>query len=368
MAGGSNLTPTTYTGKDEVLDVLNAAREFVPLNAYEALQKYHSYVAVSSLWQESKRKIDGGTGISDRVAVDNNGAAKHVHPGEPTNPTIVNNLRSIFIPWKSGQTDWSVLDAEYHENKGQSTKLIDLVKERRARAMESMVETLEDAFWADPDASNDRIPYGIQYYLPPITGAQVTAGTGQGAHQGEHASGFSDCMGLDASTYTRWQSYNATWDTSDGSITEEGVRRIARMLRRLKWKAPRLVGDMSDTQMDMKLVAEETIYENICSRARQQNDDLGPDVTMYYNQPLVSGTPVEWVEQLDDTSLSYPMYAVNMNYLITTVLSGIDFKESAPLRDTTQHDVATSYVDVRYNYRTTNRQRLGGLISYVAAS
>jgi hypothetical protein len=300
--------------------------------------------------------------------VDDSGAAKHVHPGEVTSPTVANTMRTIMVPWKSASTDWGMTDAEYYENRGQSTKIYDLVKTRKSASMESMAETLENAFWADPDASNERIPYGIQYYLPPITGAQVTAGTGSGAHQGVHATGFSDCMGLSASTYSRWQSYNATWDTSDGSVTEEGVRRIAKMLRRLNWKAPRIVNDMDDTQMSMMMFAEETVYENLCARARVQNDQLGADVAMYYNEPLVKGTPVQWVEQLDDTSLSYPLYAINTRFLYVTVLSGLDFKEFPVQRDTTQHDVPTSFIDVRYNYRTTNRQRLGGVISYVAAS
>jgi hypothetical protein len=125
---------------------------------------------------------------------------------------------------------------------------------------------------------------------------------------------------------------------------------------------------MDDTQMSMMMFAEETVYENLCARARVQNDQLGADVAMYYNEPLVKGTPVQWVEQLDDTSLSYPLYAINTRFLYVTVLSGLDFKEFPVQRDTTQHDVPTSFIDVRYNYRTTNRQRLGGVISYVAAS
>ena len=107
---------------------------------------------------------------------------------------------------------------------------------------------------------------------------------------------------------------------------------------------------------------------NLEDRARKNNDSLGADVGMYAGRVIIKMLPVQAVEYLTtNASTTYPFYAINWKYLFPFVMEGDNFRETGPLNDRTQHDVFTTFVDLQFNFCCTNRQRVGGIISAVAA-
>jgi len=207
---------------------------------------------------------------------------------------------------------------------------------------------------------------GIPYWFVPITGAQVTAATY--GHQGVHATGFSDCAGISASTYTRWKSYNDVWDTTDGTITDTSITKVTRMLRRLHFESPMFVTDVDKgSYRDLRLYGTETTIEALEDRARKNNDNLGNDVGRFANATVIKNIPVIWAEELG-ANTSYPLYAVNHEYFYPFVMEGDNFRETGPMNSRELHDVFTTHVDLQFNFVCVNRQRGGGVISYVAAA
>jgi len=48
-------------------------------------------------------------------------------------------------------------------------------------------------------------------------------------------------------------------------------------------------------------------------------------------------------------------------------MEGDNFRETGPMNSRELHDVFTTHVDLQFNFICINRQKGGGVISYVAA-
>jgi len=253
-------------------------------------------------------------------------------------------------------------------NRGKA-KLIDLVKSRRQSAMADLANLLEDYAWQAPESPSDDLhPMGIPYWITPITGAQVSAGTS--GHQGANPSGFSTCGGIDASATAnaRWRSYNDVWENSTADIKYDDIKKITRMLRHLRFRSPIMLNDASiDSSKNMRLYTNETVLEGIEEFAVNSNDNIGTDVGKFAGATVIKNLPIIWIEQLD-ADPSNPLYAINHDFFYPFVMEGDFFRETGPMNDRTQKDVFTTFVDLQFNYICTNRQRAGGVISSVAAA
>jgi hypothetical protein len=357
---------------DQTFELWDATRSAYPWKDKLAeLLKYQSYPFMSQWAGPDRVTFDGGTQITFDVMLGDNGSAKMVKPYQTTAVSVTETLAQMSAPWRSAQAEYSISTDEIRRNAGNDVKLVDLRKLRRQGAMMSMANMLEEKAWAAPTSSTDDTnPYGVPYWIVPITGTQATSDP-TGAFQGSNASGFSTCGGIDASVAAnaRWRNWNATWSNSSGEITTADVLRMGRMLRHLNFKAPMMASayEPGGGIDNLRLYACETIIQNLEKLARSQNDQLGSDVLKYQNMTLVKGIPVEWVPVLDaDTTL--PMYAINHDHWKVFVMEGEYFNETTPPVDRELHRVITTFVDLDYNFMVTNRQRAGGLISYVAGT
>jgi hypothetical protein len=229
-----------------------------------------------------------------------------------------------------------------------------------------LANLLEEFAWQAPSGPADDLhPMGIPYWLVPITSDQQTSGTC--GHQGENPEGFDDCGGIDASdaANARWRSYNDAWTSTDGTIGDDDVIKITRMLRRLHFRPPVMVSDAEARRLqNLRIYTNETILEALEDRARENNDQLGRDVGQYAGATVIRNIPVLWVEQLD-ADATHPLYAVNHNCFHPFVMDGDYFRETGPMNSRDQHDVFTTFVDLQFNFVCVNRQRAGGVISRV---
>ena len=347
----------------------------------EYLFPQHAFLVVDQIFTKDKKQMDAGTQLSREIIYREGGSVTWGNPGAVRTRSTMDVVTTISAPWATAWDQHSILAAELRRNRGRS-KLKNLATTRRQGCMMNFATSLDSRMWGMPSTANNVYPYTIPYYLPPITGAQVTAGTGAGAHQGSNPSGFSTTMGLDASsdTYSRWRSYNGTWSNSGAEITEEDLLRMGRMFRRLQFKAPTLVDDLRSPKFSkFRCYADETIVDAYSAAMRRLNADIGIDPTRAYGagmsasgDPTFKGHPIQWTEPLDTADATYrganPLYFVNADYLFPVFEEGCYFAEDTPMRSVDQPDLFTTWVELGFQTMCENRQLLGGVLSYVAAS
>jgi len=354
---------------EALLDLLKTTQKNLPWDGgFEVLQKHQTYEVINRWFAEDRVESAGGTSIQRNVQITETGNAEFVRLYQPTDPNVSDVQAQIDVPWRQVQTHYSIDRRELLRNNGPAG-YIKLVKSRRTDAMVDLANLLEERAWQSPPSSSDDLyPYGIAYWIVPITGAQVTAATS--GFQGANPSGFSSCGGIDASDsdYARWRSYNDVWDSTDGTIADADVTKLCTMFRKLRFVSPITVEQLNTPPLsNLRCYASDTTLGSFEDYARENNDNLGTDVGRFAGATVFKNIPILYADYLDDDA-SYPFYMINHNYFRPFVLEGDFFRETGPMNDRRQHDVFTTFVDLSFNFVCTNRQRAGGVISYVAGA
>lgn len=372
MAGGVNLDAPVDSQSD--VDVLKVTLKAYPrAGMLTVVQDRHHFPIMNRVFAKDRMIIRAGKSISERIMIDENGSAKMVQPYEIHESNVVNVMAVMEMPWRHGQADWTLEKGEVLRNqdgsmtKGMVAQLVDLMKPRRASSDLSLANMMEDLGWKAPTSSTDVVnPWGIFYLLVPITAAQVAAG--ESGHIGRNPVGFSSTANIDASQekYRLWRSYADVWDNNDPTITDDDVRKLVRMHRRLRFQVPMNARDWAaDAFADFQGYLSESRLESMEERARANNESLGADLGKFSGQTVIKGTPLNWSEEIDDIA-SDPLALINHNHLHAFVLEGDNFTESVEGGGIAQHRVTVAFTDVSFNFGTFNRRLLGGRMDYVA--
>jgi len=373
MAGGQNFDAPLDSQDD--IDLLKVTLKAYPRKGMlSVVQERHVFPIMNRIFARDRLLLRGGKAISERIMIDENGSAKQVEPYEIHEGSVKNVMAVMEMPWRQAQADWTLEKGEVLRNqdgsmsKGQIAQLVDLMKPRRASSDLSMANHMEKVGWRAPTSSTDVLnPNGIFYYLPPITAAQVATGAG-GDHIGSNPVGFTTTSGIDASAekYKLWRSYVDVWDNDTPTTTEDDVRKMVRMHRRLKFQIPMNARDWSsDAFADFQGYVSEARLESFEERARANNESLGADLGKFSGITVIKGTPLNWVEELDKIA-SDPFVLLNHNHIHAFILEGDNFTESVEGGGIAQHRVTVTFTDVSYNFGTFNRRLMGGRMDYIA--
>jgi len=295
-------------------------------------------------------------------------------------------IGTFKAPWTLLRHYHQITVDEINRNAGSALRLQNLAQAKREEAAGGAFNTLELDSWKLPTGTTeekDKLPFGIPYTIPPITGAQVTAnavlvaaGTAVNYFQGANASGFSYWYGVDTSLakYARCRSYADVWDVTDGSITEVGIDKILRMLRQIQWQGPINAAEFESGDYDtMALHTTDAMMTNFERKARDNNESLGSDLGKFAGQANTKGVPYVWSPGLEATSASTnPLVAVNLNVIKPVTLAGEFFTEDAPIKlQNKPRVIATniwsSYQWICGNSMNGNRRNLGRIDSVTAA-
>jgi len=357
-----------------VYDLLKITlRNYPHKGKLNVLQERHNFPIMNRLFRKDRMLIRGGTAISEKLMIDENGAAKMVQPFSEHEGNVVDVMGTMELPWRQSQTNWDIEKGEILRNRaGQFTgnsvvQIVDIVKTRRASSDLSMANLIEGLGWKCPTSTADKLnPTGVFYWLPPITSAQVAAGTG-GDHVATNPVGFNDTGGMDASddTYALWRSYVDVWDNDTPTCTDGDVRAMVRMHRHLKFDVPMNARDwVSETFSDFQGYLSEARLESFEERARANNESLQADLGKFSGKVVVKGTPLNWSEEIDKVT-SDPLVLMNHKHWYVFVLEGDNFAESTVPGDRRQHRMTTTFTDLTFNIGTLNRRLCGGRIDYV---
>jgi hypothetical protein len=346
----------------------------------EYLFPLHQFIVCDEWFKRDRVEIDGGTKIERNVIYRENGSTAFVLPGQVRERSSRDVVVRIDVPYCGTVVEHSITATEVRRNAGRA-KLKDEARKKRAAAMMDIAKTIEERSWFIPDASSNVYPYGVPYWIIPITGAQVTSATY--GHQGYYNTAFSDCAGIasSATAYSRWANYNDVWSNSNGQITEDDFQKLSRMFRHLHFRAPMIADEVNQPKLTKyRMYTDETIIDAYAKAVRKNRDDLTADGGYLYGAglnamtggPTLKGFPIIWVEELDTADTTNrganPFYMLNHDYFYPVVEQGMYFSEDVPQRTVEQPDVFTTWVDLMWQLLCHNRQLGGGNISYVAAA
>ena len=357
-----------------LLDLIATTQENLPWDGkFALLQKYQSYEVCDRWLRDDKVKLQSGTSITRNVQYGESGAAKFVLPYASESPSVSDVQTTLNVRWSRAQTDYSIERSEMLMNR-KKAKLIELIKSRRVDALQAMADLLEQRAWLPPSStSNATQPYGVPYWITPVTGAQVTtASTDKFRGQNPIAvdtSAFSTCGGIDASsaTFERWRNYNDFWNTTYGASDPTDLERMREMYHKLHFKAPKVNTQVPQPEFNLSYYTNITTLLSFERLAESRNDQLGMDVGKSAGQTVFRGVPIVWAPPLDSDS-TYPLYAINHSYFKAYCLADQYFRETEPIRDRQQHNVYTTFLDLQFNFLVTDRQKCGGMISVVSAA
>jgi hypothetical protein len=307
---------------------------------------YQEYYALPKLLKQEKVQFDSGPEIELQVMHKYGGNAKHTGLYATDDVNSEDIMAKGKIPWRHSTTNWSYDEREITMNAAPS-KIVDLVKTKRAGAMGGLAELMETALWSKPASSADvTTPFGLTYWIVKYDGT--------GGFDGGNPTGFTSGAGnISSSTYTRWANWAAQYTTSDKA---DLISKMRKAYTKIQFKSP--VDYPSASGADRY-----TIYTNYDGLAaledigESQNENLGRDVASMDGKIVFRGNKVDYVPYLDNDTEN-PYYFVNWGVFDMVFLKGEYLKETGPIPAPKQHRVKEVHVDLTWNTRCVDRRRL----------
>ena len=366
-----------------LLDTIESSRSHYPLEPdFTTLMAKNRWPFLNDLLSRAKTS-PGGTDLKHVFAKKETGAASMVLPWASTTVNQEEILLTLKQEWRRSQTFWNVEDTEDSMNMSPE-EIVSLIKVRRSGALHSMAVLLEEAFWkkVSSTGNNDEIR-GIPYFLPEISGAQVTAGGGVGEVNGAFQAGNPyDAAGSQFSTYMtksratsgneRLKTYAENWAGTDGFKVARDIRALDQALLLTFHEAPLNFELGGDSVFDWRFYTDKTNVLNLKEQARAQDMNLGPDILQHNGGAFINNTIVRYAPDLDsyknlDGTTGHPFFGINLNEIKVLVKKNRNMIESRQFVDKEQHTVGTWFIDLMLTTMGYNTQTMGFNIIYKAA-
>lgn len=341
----------TGVARDDLDDLILAARRHLPITTFVETFDKTNYEVMSYFLASGNVERKVGRGISERVRVNEKGTAQHVAPYQWIDLSQNDVLAKFEVDFVRATEHFLISDDEVLENMGEARaeKVVDLYSGRRAAAYESLGNLIEEAFVASPDASDERKPWGLLYWIV----KRDAAGAG---HDGGNPSGFSDVGGIDSDTVARWNNYAAGGTGYYSDVDDEFIDSLASGLRKTSFKAPARMVEGRDPDQRFRVYTNDTMLNLLARRARNQTDDVGADLGRFEGDTYYKRNLFRYLEGLDDDT-DNPVYGLDLATWRFIVHREMDLKERDPMRNANQPDVAVVHVDHKYLFACENRRR-----------
>jgi hypothetical protein len=310
--------------------------------------------------QESIKK-QGGTTITGKVMFSPTGSARYVGYYEVDELSQGEDIQEFTMPWCRMTTNWSWDEFEILQNRSNPEGFIDLAKAKEMQAMWDLAKLFEEALWQAPtSASDDKYPRGIPYYIRMLDADSTTAGFNGQTIRYRNGSTGTTCSGIDASTYTNWKNWAATYT----AVNNDLITTLRTAFLYSEFKPP-----LGATQFEQRKAAKQRVYTGRPVKAAlfdylDAKDDVHQTkeafgrmvVSNGGTDMMINGLDVVGIKSLDaatdpvtgdDTD---PIYCVDLSYLQPVVYSGYWMNTRGPVHGgTKQHTVWTMFKDGAHN-------------------
>lgn len=306
-----------------------------------------NYEVLGRILRKDRVGFGEGTGIQRSLMVKHSGNARMIGMYQTDTVNIQDVLQTISIDWRHTAVPYSYDRRELLMNRGFS-KIVDILQLRRADAMISLAELMEDQFWQLP-VDLDLDVYGIPYWViyESSTGGTFTTNTNTAFSAGPG--------GLDPATYTRW----ANWTQQYTNVTKaDAIAKMRTAIRKIRFQSPVDIPDFRRGRGDQyRIYVNEATLQDFEDLGEAQNENLGRDLAPMDGTMTFRRNPIVWVPWLDDNSVqTNPIYMLNFAYLQPVFLKGDYLRETEPDKAPGQHNTWEIWIDLTWNLLVTDRR------------
>ena len=349
-----------------LLDLIATTLKDLPKTQFEVMWDNQAY-EFCRIYQQQRRRIDGGTSIERNVVLDETGAASYRRLFDTDNPTVENIHHKINVPWCQLGTNYSWDVLEIMRNKNSAKGYIDLLESRRMERLWGWANLLEERGWKTPTSATDTLyPYGVPYFINFVTAGSTIGGfVGQTIRYQDGSTGVT-CAGISGADEAKWRNYADTYVKVDNAL----LRKLRKAFLLTRFRPPAFIKSPGKDQPGTSVriyVGSDTAVE-MMDLADKRDDNSGPrdlagkaliDVegVTYFNR-----RPIVFVPQLDtgtDNTAYDPIYCVDWSKLQPIVQDGYWMEESKPMIDRLQHTTVTVFLDGCHQNLCTNRRTVG---------
>jgi hypothetical protein len=327
---------------EQDLDLIaTTQRELGKLRWTEIATDVQEHTALPMILKKEKVQFEDGTGIQRNVMIDHSGAAKFAKLFEVDDVNVADVMATFNIPWRHATTNYAIERREMAMNRGAS-RLVDLVKVRRADAMISLAELLEGMLWSYGLTDDGITPFGITYWLT----KSATEGFNGLAHSAfaSGKGGFSNA---------RWRNWTADYNT----VTKDDLIRKMRkgyVFTKFKPIVPHPDYARGGDRYGIYMGYDELgLFEEL---AEAQNENLLNDLASKDGRTLFRGVPLTRVAELE-ADTDDPIYFINWSCFYPVFLRGEYMREEGPRVKGDQHTTYVTHIDLTVNTLCTNLRK-----------
>lgn len=300
------------------------------------------YVAARQLLRTNRMSKMGGDSIDFNLMYDSLGTAEEVGLFNTDSISFKDVMTTATVPWRHAKVDFPIEVREMKINRGPS-RIVNLVEARRAAAMISWVELLEDRFWALADAGQALHLWGLMNYVVYNASEGFT---------GNLPTGYSTVAGVNATTVSRWRN----WSNNYSAITQADlVTKMRAAATKTKFKSP-VTNPTYSTGDRYGYYCNYDVYSAFELLLRDQNSDLGNDIAAKDGDVVFRRIPMTWVPQLDNNSAD-PVYGIDWGTLKYCVLEGEFMRQTGPQQRHGAHNTLVTFYDTTMNLVCYDRRR-----------
>ena len=331
----------------DIADLVNGTlRELGRMKFSQIAQTLTVYEAFSHWFKRDRVSFDEGVGIQRNLMSKISNNAKHVGLMETDVVNISDVMDQLQVNWVHAQTSWAFIYQETLMNRG-SALIYNVIQPRRADALISLVEELENKAWAAPSSSSVKTePYGLPYWIVKdnTTGFTGAAASGHGT----------TVAGVALADSPNFKNYSAKYTSLSKS---DAIKKLRTAHRKTGFKSPITIQDYRGSGgQRYRLYVNETTMSGIEDLGEAQNENLGRDIASMDGTITFRNHPIVWIPKLDSDT-DDPIYGVDHSTFYPVCLAGDYLRESEAKPAPSQHNCFQVFVDLSYNYLCVDRRR-----------
>lgn len=319
-------------------------------------QSLTDYYIFRQCFKKDRVTFDSGIGIQRTLMNRLSSQAAHVGLLDTDASDIPDLLVQMNIPWVHAKTQWSYLYQEGLVNRGEAL-VTRVIEPRRADAMISLAEEIENKAWSCPAMANTVDPYGIPYWV-------VKASSDTEGFNGGLPSDHTTVAGVNLTTTPTFKNYNGQYvAVSKGDL----IKKMRTAQRKTRFMSP--IEDKDYTQgvgKNLRIYVNEATASDFEDVGEAQNENLGRDLApmtvkandVKSNDGVLTFRrhPIIYVPKLD-ADTSNPVYMLDHATFMPVALKGNWMRETGPVPNPLNHNGMRVFIDITYNYLMLDRRR-----------
>jgi len=311
---------------------------------YQIAQELVEYLVLPRLLRKERIRIQtSGIGIKETLMTGTGGSARWVGLAEEDVVNYSDILDQLTVVWCRLTDNMGWERRMLLENRGEA-RINNVIKPQRVAMMLRIADALEEGYFAAPDATDTKKPWGLKYWIV----KNSTTGFNGGL-----PTGFSTVGGVSLTDSPTFKNYTFQYT----NITKTDViDKMRTAHRKTKWRSPYKTSEMVSEFGDRRQIFmnEATIkeFENV---GEAQNENLGRDVASMDDRIVFKKHPLIYVPYLDDDTTN-PIYMNDTDTMVPFILKGDYLRESDAEKAPLQHNVYKVDVDLSINFVCPNRR------------